>query len=116
MTGAIEGVWRLESYAVGGVEKEVQGLLFLTAGYWSTLYFVPGGDGPWGSAEAGRYQHEGERLVFLHQLLFQGGGGRPLHIDQQANREEVCRVTFQGDRLSIDFPSGNRLHLRRTGA
>lgn len=115
MTGALDGVWRLDTYVVGGQEQQVHGLLFLTGGYWSTLYFVPGDGGAWGSAEAGRYQFDGRQLVFLHQLVFQGGGGRPLRMDERADREETCQVTLEGGRLSIDFPSGNTLHLRRTG-
>jgi hypothetical protein len=78
------------------------------------LYFVPGEQGPWGSAEAGEYRFDGHRLTFVHRLVFQGGGGRDVQIDQQASREEECRVAIDGDRLCISFPSGNHLHLRRT--
>lgn len=113
MSAPVEGVWRTETYVVAGTEKTVEGVLFLTNGQWATLYFVPGEEGPFGSAEAGRFQYEDGRLVFLHQLVFQGGGGRPLHIDQQARREEECQIAIEGDRLTIRFPSGNHLHLRR---
>jgi hypothetical protein len=113
MTLLVDGVWRTETYVVGGAEQAIDGVLFLTSGRWATLYFVPGEQGPWGSAEAGRYRHDGDRLVFLHQLVFQGGGGRPVHIDQQAGREEECEVALEHDRLTIRFPSGNHLHLRR---
>ena len=115
MSSAVEGVWRTETYVVGGTATPVDGVLFFTDGRWATLYFVPGDQGPWGSAEAGRYRYDGGRLVFLHQLVFQGGGGRPVHIEQQASREENCEVAIEHDRLSIRFPSGNHLHLRRTG-
>lgn len=112
MTGRVDGVWQTETYVVGEKATPVDGVLFLTSGRWATLYFVPGPDGPWGSAEAGEYRFDG-RLTFLHRLVFQGGGGRPLQIDQQAAREEECGVSFDGDRLTIAFPSGNRLQLRR---
>ena len=113
MTDAVEGVWHTETYRVGGVEAPVDGVLFLTAGRWATLYFVPGEQGCWGSAEAGEYRFDGHRLTFLHRLVFQGGGGRPLHIDQHAEREEECEIVREDDRLTISFPSGNCLRLRR---
>lgn len=113
MTGRVDGVWQTETYVVAGSATPVDGVLFLTAGRWATLYFVPGEQGPWGSAEAGEYRVSGDRLTFLHRLVFQGGGGRQLEIDQHASREEECGVTFDGERLKISFPSGNFLHLRR---
>ena len=116
MTPTVEGVWETKTYVVGGNGTPVDGVLFLTAGRWATLYFVPGEQGPWGSAEAGEYRFEGQRLTFMHRLIFQGGGGRPLQIDQQAAREEECAVVFAGDRLTISFPSGNHLHLERAAA
>ena len=113
MTGRVDGVWQTETYVVAGSATPVDGVLFLTAGRWATLYFVPGEQGPGGSAEAGEYRVSGDRLTFLHRLVFQGGGGRQLEIDQHASREEECGVTFDGERLKISFPSGNFLHLRR---
>ena len=113
MTQTVEGVWQTETYVVGGNGIAVDGVLFLTSGRWATLYFVPGDQGPWGSAEAGEYRFDGGRLTFLHKFVFQGGGGRPLQIDQNGAREEECAVAFDGDRLKISFPSGNHLHLRR---
>jgi hypothetical protein len=109
----VEGVWTTQRYVVGGKETLIDGVLFLTGGRWATLYFVPGEQGPWGSAEAGRYRFDGQALTFRHRLVFQGGGGRALQIDQQADREERCAVVFEDDRLTIRFPSGNHLHLRR---
>ena len=113
MTDRVDGVWQTETYVVAGSATPVDGVLFLTAGRWATLYFVPGEQGPWGSAEAGEYRVSGDRLTFLHRLVFQGGGGRQLEIEQHASREEECGVTFDGERLKISFPSGNFLHLRR---
>jgi hypothetical protein len=114
VSGRVDGVWETDAYVVGGTATPVTGVLFLASGRWATLYFVPGEQGPWGSAEAGEYRFDGERLTFVHRLVFQGGGGRPVEIDRQASREEECRVTFDGDTLQISFPSGNHLHLRRT--
>lgn len=116
MSQGVDGVWATETYVVAGKATSIDGVLFLTAGYWSTLYFVPGQQGAWGSAEAGRYSFDGTVLTFHHRLVFQGGGGRPLQIDQQADREERCGVVFADDCLTISFPSGNHLHLRRKPA
>ena len=49
----------METYVVGGKETALDGVLFMTAGQWATLYFVPGDQGPWGSAEAGDYHCDG---------------------------------------------------------
>lgn len=113
MTQGVDGVWRTETYVVAGRSTPVNGVLFLTAGQWATLYFVPGDAGPWGSAEAGSYRYEDGTLTFLHRLVFQGGGGRSLAIDEHASREERCRTSLEGGRLTISFPSGNHLHLTR---
>lgn len=114
MSERVDGVWQTETYVVGGNATPVDGVLFLTSGRWATLYFVPGEQGPWGSAEAGDYSFDGRHLTFVHRLVFQGGGGRPLQIDQRAERKEICGVAFDGDTLKISFPSGNHLLLRRT--
>lgn len=113
MSERVEGVWQTDTYIVGGKATPVDGVLFLTSEQWATLYFVPGEQGPWGSAEAGTYRFDGQRLTFLHRLVFQGGGGHPLQIDQQATREEECAVAFDGDTMKVSFPSGSHLHLHR---
>jgi hypothetical protein len=112
----IKGAWQTETYVANGTTHSVDGVLLLTADRWSTLYFVPFPDGVWGSAEAGAYAYDGTRLTFHHRLIFQGGGRRPLEINQSASRVEVCHARLEGDRFTISFPSGNLLHLRRVGA
>jgi hypothetical protein len=112
----LQGAWRTESYVVGADAHAVTGVLLFTADQWSTLYFVPSPEGPWGSAEAGTYAWDGERLTFHHQLVFQGGGGRALETNLEAGRVEECAVRLDGDTCAIHFPSGNRLHLRRAGS
>ena len=112
----IQGAWQTETYVAGGVTQALEGVLLLTADRWATLYFVPAPAGFWGSAEAGTYTYDGVRLTFHHRLMFQGGGGRPLEMSQSAERVEVCDVRLDGDRLAINFPSGNVLHLVRVGA
>ena len=112
-TVKIEGAWRTASYIVNGKATDVDGVLLLVDGRWSTLYFVGGSDGPWGSAEAGSYELKGHTLSFHHRLMFQGGGGRPLHLTQSASHVEACPITLNDDTLTIQFPSGNTLVCHR---
>lgn len=115
-TADIQGAWQTQTYVAGGVTHALNGFLLLTADRWATLYFVPTPAGFWGSAEAGTYTYDGVRLTFHHRLMFQGGGGRPLEMSQSVERVEVCDVRLDTDRLEINFPSGNVLHLVRVGA
>jgi hypothetical protein len=113
---AIEGAWQITSYTVKAESTAVDGVLLLVDGHWSTLYFVAGAEGPWGSAEAGRYEFDGQAISFLHRLMFQGGGGRPLHVTQSASHVEVCPTTITGDAVTIQFPSGSTLVCHRLRA
>jgi hypothetical protein len=109
LTSTLEGAWRTTSFIVKGHATDVDGVLLLVDGHWSTLYFVGGPEGPWGSAEAGIYQFDGTTLTFLHRLTFQGSGGRPLQLTQTASHVEACPITLTDDSLTILFPSGNTL-------
>lgn len=112
---AIEGAWRLESYVRDGNSTAVTGILLLTAGHWSTLYFVPqaGGGGYRGSAEAGRYFLKEDQLTFEHELTFQGGGDTRLFIDLASTTLEKCRIVLTPATLVIHFPSGSVIHCHR---
>jgi len=112
-TDPVQGAWRTVRYVVKGSPTDIEGVLLLVDGRWSTLYFVPGADGPWGSGEAGSYEVDGRTLSFHHRLMFQGGGGRPLHITQEASHVEACPIAIAGDTLTIQFPSGNTLVCER---
>ena|SRR5437899_1463950 len=109
LASTLEGAWRTARYSVKDNPTDIDGVLLLVDGHWSTLYFVGGADGPWGSAEAGTYEVDGGMLTFLHRLMFQGGGGRSLHITQTASHIEACPITLTDDSLTIQFPSGNTL-------
>jgi hypothetical protein len=109
----LEGAWRTASYVVNGRPTDLDGVLLLVDGRWSTLYFVPGTEGPWASAEAGSYEVEGSTLSFHHRLMFQGGGGRPLLVTQAASHVEACPITLNDETLTIRFPSGNTLVCHR---
>src|SRR5262249_28024971 len=109
----VQGAWRTASYILKGNATDVDGVLLLVDGRWSTLYFVNGPDGTWGSAEAGSYEVGGDILAFHHRLMFQVGGGRGLHITQAATHVERCPISIDGDTLTIHFPSGNTLICER---
>src|ERR1700692_3907038 len=110
---SIEGAWQLESYARGGVTTAVCGVLLLTCGQWSTLYFLPQAPGTsWGSAESGRYTVKDERLTFYHQYTFQGGGEKSIVMDLNSKVVEDCRIEI-AENLTIFFPSGSVIRCRR---
>jgi len=112
-TDPVEGAWRTVRYIVNNASTDVDGVLLLVEGRWATVYFVPGAGGPWGSGEAGAYELDGDRLSFHHRLTFQGGGGRPLHMTQEATHVETCPITIANDTLTIQFPGGNTLICQR---
>lgn len=114
-TLTIEGAWRIESYVRNGETLSLTGVLFVTAGRWSTLYFIsqPGTDECWGSAESGRYDLKDDQLTFHHEFTFQGGGDKELLIDLASDTVEICRIVLTPEMLTIHFPSGNVIHCRR---
>lgn len=111
----IEGAWRMEAYIREGVAVSLTGVLLLTSGQWSTLFFVPqsGTNEKWGSAESGRYEVKDNQVTFHHELTFQGGGGKQLLIDLASKTVETCRIVLTPEILEIYFPSGNIIHCRR---
>src|ERR1017187_7893017 len=111
----IEGAWHMDSYARNGEVVALTGILLMTAGRWSTLYFVPqpGIEERWGSAEAGRYTLENNSLTFHHELTFQGGGGKNLVIDMASTTAESCAIELASETLKIHFPSGNVIYCSR---
>jgi hypothetical protein len=111
----IEGAWHVDSYARDGDVVPLTGILLLTSGRWSTLYFVsqPGTDQRWGSAEAGRYTFENGRLTFHHELTFQGGAEKLSVIDVASTTVESCSIELSSETLKIHFPSGNVIHCSR---
>jgi hypothetical protein len=113
LTSTLDGAWRVARFIVKDNATDIDGVLLLADGHWSTLYFVGGPDGLWGSAEAGTYELDGRTLTFRHRLTFQGGGGQPLHLTQTASHVEACPITLSSDSLTIQFPSGNTLVCHR---
>lgn len=114
-SSVIDGAWRMESYIRGGESISVAGVLLMTEGRWSTLYFVaePGANDHWGSAETGGFEFDQDQLTFHHEFTFQGGGRKNLLIDLSSSTVETCRTEFTSESLRIFFPSGSVISCRR---
>jgi len=122
------GSWRAESYTMkDGPTHVVDGLIVFTRQDWSVVFFVVGEAGALarGAAEAGTYTADDRRLVLTHHYHVSSGRAvaglpeSPLRMER--NRAdtapiEPCTYTRVGDRLRIDFPSGNSMTFRRIGS
>jgi hypothetical protein len=114
-TVVVDGVWQMESLVRNGDAIPLTGVLFMMAGRWSTLYFIPqpGANEHWGSAESGRYRIKEGQLTFHHEFTFQGGGDKKLLVDLASTTVEVCKIELTPETLKIHFPSGSVIHCRR---
>jgi len=110
----IAGAWRMTPYVRDQEAASLNGVLLLTVGRWSTLYFFqqPGRDGTWGSAESDRHRPTGDQLCFHYEFKFQGGGCKPPVIDLASTEVEVSKIVLIPEILVIYFPSGNLIHCR----
>ena len=124
-TSDIRGSWHAETYLLkDGTRHTVQGLIFFTAKDWTVLFFVtPDGQVQRGSGEGGTYVLNGDALTFTHFYNLSAGKGvtgipeSPLRMtvkDGTSAVSEACRVSFEGGRLTIHFPSGNQMMFRRS--
>ena len=122
----IRGAWRTEKYNLKeGGEYQVEGLIFFTEKDWTVLFFVMGDDGEAkrGSGEGGSYTLDGGKLVFKHRYHLSAGGKvgsfteSPLRMFVKGSSDviaEPCRVTINGDAMTIYFPSGNDIEFSRS--
>lgn len=125
-SGLLEGAWTPVEYVLAeGARHRVDGRIFFTATDWTVLFFVLDEGVPRrGSGEGGTYEVEGDRLVFRHRYHLSGGEAMaglpesPLRMrvtgPGEAAREDA-RFEIEGDRLTIRFPSGNRMVFIRSG-
>lgn len=122
----LEGAWIPTGYVLAdGVRHAVDGRIFFTGADWTVLFFViRDGEARRGSAEGGTFEVDGDRLVFSHLYHLSAGEAMeglpesPLRMNLTAAADaarEDSRFQVQGDRLIIDFPSGNRMEFRRSG-
>ena len=119
----VQGAWNAESYALrDGAEHRVEGRIFFTESDWQVLFFVMDGDEPRrGSGEGGRYTFDGETLTFehLHHLsIGEAMDGLPASDLTMTARSgdgplEPTGVRLEGDRLTLEFPSGNTMSFDR---
>lgn len=121
----LQGVWAAERYHMAaGAEYEVQGRIFFGERDWQVLFFVvdDADEVRRGSAEGGTYTLEGGELVFAHLFNLSFGEEMPglpaaeLRMVSRPPGEaplEPTNLAIEGDRLTLYFPSGNRMTFRR---
>lgn len=122
------GSWHPESYFLkDGSSYKVDGLIFFAEKDWTVLFFVMDQDmNPQrGSGEGGTYSLDGDRLTFTHRYHLSAGNrlgslpDSPLRMEVRGASDapsEPCRVELEGHRMTILFPSGNRMTFRRSSA
>lgn len=120
----LQGAWNIEGYMLkDGSQPLTRGTIAFGERDWVVLFFVVDADGRplRASGEGGTYVLAGDRLTFTHQyLLFSGGAPveglpeSPPQLKLDSGVEEECRIERSGEELTIFFPSGNRMKLRRS--
>ncbi len=123
----VQGAWQAERYILAdGTEHPVAGRIFFTGNDWTVLFFVldESGAARRGSGEGGSFTLRGDRLVFTHRYHLSAGESMPglaaselrmvaRGADDDAP-EEPCQVVRDGDRLRLNFPSGNVMTFTRS--
>lgn len=122
----LRGAWRVESYVLkDGSVHHVEGLMVFTEREWAVVYFVKDDEGKpqRGAGEGGPYRLDGDRLVLTRDYLVIASNAIgtlpeiPLRFDVPGVKEPVveeCRLERSSDRITIEFPSGNRMGFRRS--
>lgn len=121
----VQGAWLAQEYVLAaGPTHPLRGHILFAEGHWSVLYLVLDEDGVprRASGEGGTYTLNGDDLVFGH--LYYAAGGQALDglaaapFEMRAadgeGTEEHARVAVDGDRMTLSFPSGNRMTFLRT--
>lgn len=123
--GSVRGVWAAERYELAtGEGLAVEGRIVFGERSWQVLYFVLDAEGRprRGSGEGGDYLTRGDTVVFRHALHLSAGdsmpglAASPLRMEVRSAgeaAEEPTRFGVEGDRLTLFFPSGNRMVFRR---
>lgn len=123
---SVQGAWKADSYVLkSGEVHRVEGLMLFSETDWSVVYFVKNDDGKpqRGAGEGGPYTLDGDKLVLTRDYLVIAGNELgelreiPLRFDIPAVTDpvvEACRIEFGRDRITIEFPSGNRMGFRRS--
>ncbi|MDX1396564.1 MAG: hypothetical protein R3195_19445 [Gemmatimonadota bacterium] len=119
----VRGSWDAREYVLAsGATHQVRGQIHFSASDWLVLFFVMDGErAARASAEGGSYMLEGDRLTFehLHHLsvgdALEGLPESPLRMETRAAAGplEPARAVVENDRLTLHFPSGNRMTFVR---
>jgi len=120
----LQGAWKIEGYELkdGGVPR-VRGTIFFGEQEWVVLFFVVDAEGQplRASGEGGTYVLKGDRLMFTHLYLMATGGDQvdglqknPPQMKLDSYQKEDCRIELMGNKLTIFFPSGNRMRFVRS--
>lgn len=122
----IRGAWHADTYVLkDGSKHHVEGLMLFGETDWAVVYFVKDDDGQpqRGAGEGGSYTLDGDRLVLTRDYLVIAGNEIgslpeiPLRFDVPGVTEPViepCRLEMDDDRITIEFPSGNRMGFSRS--
>ena len=125
-TNDVRGAWRADTYVLkSGEVHHVEGLMLFSENDWGVVYFVNDDEGQpqRGAGEGGPYTLDGDELVLTRDYLVIAGNkiGElreiPLRFDIPAVTDPViepCLIEFGDDRITIQFPSGNRMGFRRS--
>jgi len=123
---SIVGTWEVDRYVLrDGRDPRVDGSILFTESGWAVLFFIVDEDGDprRGSGEGGTYRVDGDRLVFFHRYNMSGGEAIEGYDasdwsltlrEPEAAVSEACTIELTADRLTIHFPSGNRMEFSRT--
>ncbi len=122
----LRGSWQVDSYVLAdGADHQVDGLMLFSETDWVVVYFVKDDDGQprRGAGEGGPYTLDGDRLVLRRDYLTIAGEEIgtlpeiPLRFDIPGVTDQVvedCRLEVGDGRITIQFPSGNRMGFRRS--
>ena len=122
----VRGAWRADTYVLkSGEVHHIEGVMLFSENEWTVVYFVKDDDGrpQRGAGEGGPYTLDEDKLVLTRDYLVIAGNeiGElreiPLRFDIPAVTDPViepCLIEFGDDRITIEFPSGNRMGFRRS--
>jgi hypothetical protein len=122
----VRGAWKVESYTLkSGVTHHVEGMMMFSDSDWTVVYFVKTDDGEprRGVGAGGPYLLVDDQLTLTRDYVVIGGKAIgeleeiPLRFTvpgANASTVEECRIEHDGERLTIVFPSGNRMGFRRS--
>ena len=122
----VQGAWRVETYIMaGGAEHPTEGRIFFTQSDWQVLFFTLDEEGvvKRASAEGGTYTLEGNALTLLHLHNLSAGEAiegreaiplRKVYWSPEEGPVEPTTAEVDGNRMTLAFPSGNRLVFSRS--